>query len=186
MVIEKNRVVSIDYKLTDDDGDILDSSEGSDPLEYLHGNGNIIPGLEKHLDGKKAGDAVKCVIPPAEAYGEKDDSLIMSLDKNQFDGTDIELGAQFQGQIGDEMRVVTVIALDDDKVTVDANHPLAGETLHFDVKVVGVREASEEELAHGHVHGAHEHGCGDDCDCEGGCGDGEEGSCGCGGGCCGD
>jgi len=175
MIIEKDRVVSIDYTLRDNNGNLIDSSEGSDPLEYLHGNGNIIPGLEKALAGKKAGDKLTCSIAAADAYGERDDSLIFKVNKSEFEGADIEVGMQFEAHGEEGAQIVTVEGIEGEEVTIDANHPLAGETLNFDVKVVDVREATSEELEHGHVHG----GC--DCGCEGDCEDGEgEGSCGCG------
>lgn len=175
MIVEKDRVVSIDYTLRDNNGNLIDSSEGSDPLEYLHGNGNIIPGLEKELAGKKAGDKLICSIAAADAYGERDDSLIFKVNKSEFEGADVEVGMQFEAHGEDGAQIVTVVGIEGDEVTIDANHPLAGETLNFDVKVVDVREATPEELEHGHVHG----GC--DCGCEGDCEDGEgEGSCGCG------
>lgn len=174
MVIEKNRVVSIDYMLKDDQGAMIDRSEG-EPLVYLHGNDNIIPGLEKNLGGKKAGDKVNCVIAPADAYGEHDDEMVFAVSKKDFAEPDkIEIGMQFQTQEEGGMRVVTVVGVDGDEVKIDANHPLAGKTLHFDVTIKEVREASAEELEHGHVHG--DDGCGDgecgegDCDGEGGCG----------------
>lgn len=189
MVIEKNRVVSIDYKLVDDDGDLIDSSEEGDPLVYLHGNGNIIPGLERQLEGKNEGESVSCVIPPADAYGERDESLIFTVGKDEFEGSEVEVGMQFEAHSESGAQIVTVVAVEGEEVKVDANHPLAGESLHFDVKIIGVREASAEELSHGHVHGAHHHH--HDCDCEGDCncgnehgeeecGCGEGGSCGCG------
>lgn len=175
MIVEKDRVVSIDYSLRDNNGNLIDSSEGSDPLEYLHGNGNIIPGLEKALAGKKAGDKLTCSIAAADAYGERDDSLIFKVNKSEFEGADIEVGMQFEAHGEEGAQIVTVVGIEGEEVTIDANHPLAGETLNFDVKVVDVREATSEELEHGHVHG----GC--DCGCEGDCEDGEgEGSCGCG------
>ena len=175
MIIEKDRVVSIDYTLRDNNGNLIDSSEGSDPLEYLHGNGNIIPGLEKALAGKKAGDKLTCSIAAADAYGERDDSLIFKVNKSEFEGADIEVGMQFEAHGEEGAQIVTVEGIEGEEVTIDANHPLAGETLNFDVKVVDVREATSEELEHGHVHG----GC--ECGCEGDCEDGEgEGSCGCG------
>jgi len=175
MIVEKDRVVSIDYTLRDNNGNLIDSSEGSDPLEYLHGNGNIIPGLEKALAGKKAGDKLTCSIAAADAYGERDDSLIFKVNKSEFEGADIEVGMQFEAHGEEGAQIVTVVGIEGEEVTIDANHPLAGETLNFDVKVVDVREATSEELEHGHVHG----GC--ECGCEGDCEDGEgEGSCGCG------
>jgi len=173
MIVEKDRVVSIDYTLRDNNGNLIDSSEGSDPLEYLHGNGNIIPGLEKALAGKKAGDKLTCSIAAADAYGERDDSLIFKVNKSEFEGADIAVGMQFEAHGEEGAQIVTVVGIEGEEVTIDANHPLAGETLNFDVKVVDVREATSEELEHGHVHG----GC--ECGCEGDCEDGEgEGSCG--------
>lgn len=178
MVIEKDRVVTIDYKLQDSEGAVLDSSEGSEPLVYIHGNENIIVGLEKHLAGKQAGDKVDCVVPAAEAYGERDDSLVFKVAKSEFDGADVEIGMQFEAQGEDGAQVVTVIAVEGDEVSIDANHPLAGENLHFDVKIVEVREATKEEIEHGHVHGGCSCGeCGDECEDEG-CGCGDEGCCG--------
>ncbi len=178
MIIEKDRVVSIEYSLTDDEGTLVDSSDGSEPLVYLHGNGNIIEGLETQLAGKKAGDHLTCVVEPAQGYGERDDALVFTVERSQFaSGEKVEEGMQFEAHDENGARIVTVVGVEGDKVTIDANHPLAGAKLHFDVKVVEVREALPEELEHGHVHGGHEHGCGDDCDCEGGC---DEGGCGCG------
>jgi FKBP-type peptidyl-prolyl cis-trans isomerase SlyD len=174
MVIEKDRVVTIDYKLHDAAGGVLDSSEASDPLIYLHGNENIIAGLEKHLLGKKAGDELVCVVPAKEGYGERDEALVFKVTKSEFgEGTPIELGMQFEAHGEDGAQIVTVMGIDGDEVTIDANHPLAGEELHFSVKVVDVREATAEELEHGHVHGG--------CDCDEGCHDGHGHGCGDGG-----
>ena len=119
-----------------------------------------------------------CVVEPAQGYGERDDALVFTVERSQFaSGEKVEEGMQFEAHDENGARIVTVVGVDGEKVTIDANHPLAGAKLHFDVKVVEVREASPEELEHGHVHGGHDHGCGDDCDCEGGC---DEGGCGCG------
>lgn len=158
MQIAKDKVASIEYTLTDNDGQVLDSSVGSEPLAYLHGAGNIIPGLEKALEGKTVGDAFKVSIAPAEGYGEKDESLMQVVPKRMFAGVDeIEAGMQFHAQTDHGMQVITVAKVDGDNITVDANHPLAGQTLNFDVKVMEVREATAEELDHGHVHGAGGH-----------------------------
>ncbi|MEE4202889.1 MAG: peptidylprolyl isomerase [Halieaceae bacterium] len=160
MQIEANKVVSIDYTLKNDAGDVLDQSTPENPLAYLHGHNNLIPGLENALAGKAAGDDITASIPPAEAYGAYDENLIQAVPKNLFQGVDqVEPGMQFQAQTGQGMQVVTVREVDDENVTIDANHALAGQTLHFDVTIKDVREASEEELAHGHVHGpgGHEH-----------------------------
>jgi FKBP-type peptidyl-prolyl cis-trans isomerase SlyD len=158
MQIAKDKVASIEYTLTDAAGQVLDSSVGGDPLAYLHGAGNIIPGLEKALEGKVVGDAFKVSIAPADGYGEKDDSLLQTVPRRMFAGVDeIEVGMQFHAQTDHGMQVITVANVEGDNVTVDGNHPLAGQTLNFDVKVVEVRAASTEELEHGHVHGAGGH-----------------------------
>lgn len=158
MQIAQDKVASIEYTLTDNQGQVLDSSVGGEPLAYLHGAGNIIPGLEKALEGKVAGDTFTVTIAPAEAYGEKDESLIQVVPRNMFSGVeDIEVGMQFHAQTDYGMQVITVAKVEGDDISVDANHPLAGQTLNFDVKVMEVREASAEELDHGHVHGAGGH-----------------------------
>jgi len=155
MQIAANKAVSIDYTLTNADGEVLDSSNGGAPLVYLQGAGNIIPGLEKALEGKQAGDAVNVTVEPAEAYGEFNAELIAVLGRNMFEGVDeLEVGMQFHASGPDgSMQIVTIKALEGEEVTVDGNHPLAGEQLTFDVKVIEVREATEDEMAHGHIHG---------------------------------
>jgi len=173
MVIEKDRVVTIDYTLKDASGKIIDSSEGSPPLVYLHGNENIIAGLEKHLLGKGPGDKVSCVVPANEGYGERDESLVFKVTKGEFgSGAEIEPGMQFEAHGEGGAQIVTVVGIEGEEVTIDANHPLAGAELHFSVEVRDVREATAEEIAHGHIHS----GC--DCGCEGDCDDEDE--CGCG------
>jgi FKBP-type peptidyl-prolyl cis-trans isomerase SlyD len=160
MEISKNTVATIDYTLTSPDGQVLDSSKGREPLAYLHGASNIIPGLENALEGKKEGDSVQVTVPPGQGYGERDDRMVQSVPRANFQGTqEISPGMQFQAQTSQGPRVVTVVKVDPDQVTVDANHPLAGMELNFDVKVVGVRPASHEEIAHGHAHGegGHQH-----------------------------
>lgn len=154
MQIADQRAVLMHYTLTNDKGEVLDSSRGSEPLAYLHGVGNIIPGLEKALIGKQAGDTAKVTVPPAEAYGEHDAALIQQLPKRAFKGVgDLRVGMQLQAQSDRGMRIITVTNIQGDMVTVDGNHALAGETLHFDVEIVEVRAATAEEMAHGHVHG---------------------------------
>lgn len=181
MTVTKDRVVSIDYNLKDAEGELIDSSPSGEPLVYLHGNSNIIKGLEKHLEGKSAGDQVDCVIPPAEGYGERDESLVFKVDKSEFGpDAEVDVGMQFEAHGEDGTQIVTVVGVEKSEVTIDANHPLAGEELHFSVKVVEVREATAEEIQHGHIHDVG--GC-DDCGCEDG--DCEDGSCGCEGGSCG-
>ena len=154
MNIQNNSAVSFHYKLTDDDGINIDSSEGKEPLGYLHGAGNIIPGLEKALEGKKVGDSLTVAVTADEGYGEVQKELIQEVPREAFQGIDtIELGMQFEAQTGQGGTVpVTVIAVTDEIVTVDGNHPLAGKNLNFDVTIEEVREASEEELARGHLH----------------------------------
>ena len=156
MQITKNSVVTIDYILTDDDGHVIDSSkgDGQEPLTYLHGAGNIIPGLENSLDGKNSGDAVKVSIPPADAYGVWDQKKVVEVPKKQFAGVPkLEVGMEFTAESNQGEQVVTITKIENDTITVDANHPLAGKTLNFDVTIVKVRAATPEELSHGHVHG---------------------------------
>jgi FKBP-type peptidyl-prolyl cis-trans isomerase SlyD len=152
--VAKNTVVTIDYTLRSDDGDVIDSSAGGQPLAYLHGVGAIVPGLENALDGKSAGDAVSVKVPAAEGYGERDPELTHVASRSQFQGIEnVEVGMRFQARAGEQTTVVTVVAVDGDDVTLDANHPLAGVNLNFDVKIVGVRAATQAELEHGHPHG---------------------------------
>ncbi len=154
MQIATNSIVSFDYTLTNGDGQVLDTSSGKQPLSYLHGAGNIIPGLENELAGKQAGDNVKVTVAPAEAYGERDEKLVQPVPRAAFKGIDqIQPGMQFTAQSPQGARIVTVVAVADEQVTIDANHPLAGQTLHFDVTIRDVRQATEDELNHGHAHG---------------------------------
>lgn len=175
MQIAKDSVVKLHYTLYDDDGLELDSSVGKTPLEYIHGKGMLISGLEAMLEGKEAGAKFKAVIEPSEAYGEFNKNLIVEIPRSQFE-TDmpIEIGMAFQAGTTDGSSVlVHVIGINDDIITVDGNHELAGKRLTFDVEVVSVRKASDTELSSA---------CsGESCDCgSGGCGGGCSG---CGGGC---
>jgi FKBP-type peptidyl-prolyl cis-trans isomerase SlyD len=155
MLIAANKAVSIDYTLTNDAGEVIDSSAGGAPLAYLQGAGNIIVGLEKALEGKQAGDELTVSVEPQEAYGEYSAELVATLGRDMFEGVDqMEVGMQFHASAPDGgMQIVTVRALEGDDVIVDGNHPLAGQRLTFAVKVVSVRDASAEEVAHGHIHG---------------------------------
>ena len=161
MLIANQHVVAIDYTLSNDAGEVIDSSAGAEPLVYLHGAGNIITGLENALAGKTAGDELEVSIEPEDAYGEYSAELITTLGREMFEGVDnLEVGMQFHASAPDGgMQVVTVRDVDGDQVTIDGNHPLAGQQLNFKVKVISVRAASEEEVAHGHVHGegGHQH-----------------------------
>ena len=159
MKIAKNKVALIDYILTDNEGEMIDSSEGAGPLAYLHGAGNIVEGLEEALIGKEAGDKVKASIEPANAYGERHEDMKQDVPKDLFGGVEnIEVGMQFQSETDEGPVLVTVMAISEEMVTVDGNHPLAGVHLNFDVTVREVREPTAEELEHGHVHGEGEGG----------------------------
>ena len=154
MKVADNTVVVIDYTLKDNEGTVIDSSEGAGPLAYLHGAGNIISGLEDALLGKEAGDEVQASIEPAKAYGDRHEQLKQDVPRELFSGVDsVEVGMQFQSETDQGPVLVTVVEINDDTVTVDGNHPLAGVHLNFDVTIREVREASQEELDHGHVHG---------------------------------
>ncbi|MCL2648416.1 MAG: peptidylprolyl isomerase [Phycisphaerales bacterium] len=155
MQVSKNTVVTIDYTLTGPEGNVIDSSRGKQPLAYIHGTGNLIPGLERVLEGKAAGENVKVTIAPAGAYGLRDDKLVQSVPRAAFQGVpEIKVGMQFRSQ---NNAIVTITKIEGENVTVDANHALAGVTLTFDVDIKDVRKASQEELEHGHVHGSGGH-----------------------------
>lgn len=158
MTIANDKVVQINFTLKDDAGNILDQSNG-EPLAYLHGHHNIIPGLENQLAGKSVGDKFTAVIEPEDAYGEYAKEAVQEVPRANFQGVDnIEAGMQFQSQTEDgHVMLVTVRDVQDDVVVVDANHPLAGKTLHFEVEVMDIRDASGEELEHGHAHGVGGH-----------------------------
>ena len=155
MLIAANKAVSIDYTLTTDAGEVIDSSAGGAPLVYLHGAGNIIPGLEKALEGKQGGDQIQVAIEPQDAYGEYRAELVATLNRAMFEGVDeLEVGMQFHASGPDGgMQIVTIRDVEGDDVIVDGNHPLAGQRLTFQVKVVDVRDATQEEVAHKHIHG---------------------------------
>jgi FKBP-type peptidyl-prolyl cis-trans isomerase SlyD len=153
MIISDNCVVSIHYTLTDDEGRELDSSSGQDAFSYLHGARNIIPGLEQALTGKSAGDELRVTVQPKDAYGEVNPDLVQQVPREVFAGIDdLQPGMQFRTGDDEQSLNITVTEVSDELVTIDANHPLAGLVLHFDVRVEDVREAGEEEIAHGHVH----------------------------------
>ncbi|AJY51589.1 MULTISPECIES: peptidylprolyl isomerase [Halomonadaceae] len=154
MQIAQNSVVAFHYTLTNDAGEVLDSSEGREPLTYLHGAGNIIPGLEKELEGRAAGEKLNVSVSPEEGYGELQEQLMQEVPRDAFQGVEsIEPGMQFQAQTQGGPLMVTVKKVEGDTVVVDGNHPLAGQQLNFDVEIAEVREASSEEVEHGHVHG---------------------------------
>jgi FKBP-type peptidyl-prolyl cis-trans isomerase SlyD len=154
MKISKDKVAAIHYTLKDNTGKVLDSSEGKEPLYYLHGAGNLILGMEEGLEGKVKGDKFLLKVSPEKGYGIKDSSLTQKVPRTAFGDQKVEKGMQFQTNQGG---VVTVTEIALDSITVDANHPLAGVELNFDVEIVNVREASKDELSHGHVHGPDGH-----------------------------
>ena len=158
MQIEVQKVVTLNYTLTDNEGTVIDESKDSS-FAYLHGASNIIPGLENALTGKQAGESLSVSVAPEDGYGERDAARTQSVPKNMFpEDAEIEIGMQFHAQgPNEETIVVTVTELEDETVTVDGNHPLAGVELNFAVEIIEVREASQEEIEHGHVHGADGH-----------------------------
>jgi len=169
MVIEKGKVVAIDYTLKDDSGSVVDQSQGGEPFAYLHGHRNIVPGLENALAGKAAGDSVSVRLEPKDGYGEVDPTLVQTVPMQAFEGIEsVEVGMRFQTNSPRGPLAVQVTQVEGGEVTVDANHPLAGQPLNFEVTVREIRDGTEEELKHGHLHYG-----GDGC-----CGGGGE-SCGC-------
>lgn len=153
MKISKNNVVQMHYKLTNKEGRLLDESDDQ-PFAYLHGHGQIVPGLESQLEGKSKGDSLNVVVAPHDAYGEYSEDLLVSVEKSQLaEIPNLSVGMEVQGESPEGTNIFTVVEIKDDQVTLDGNHPLAGETLTFDVNIVSIREATEEELAHGHAHG---------------------------------
>ncbi len=158
MQIEAQKVVTLNYTLTDNDGNVIDESKDGS-FAYLHGASNIIPGLENALTGKAAGDELSVAVEPAEGYGERDPQKTQAVPRNMVpEDAEVDVGMQFhaQGPNGETM-VVTVIGVQDDSIMVDGNHPLAGVALNFAVEIMDVRDASAEEIDHGHVHGPHGH-----------------------------
>ena len=154
MQIGERTVATFHYTLTDATGKVIDSSDGRAPLSYLQGAGNIVPGLEKEMAGKQQGDTFNVVVAPEEGYGMPNPMMIQVVPREAFQGVEtLEVGMEFQAQTPQGPMSVAIAKLDGDEVTVDGNHPLAGQTLHFAVEVTEVRDASLEELTHGHVHG---------------------------------
>ncbi|MFL6586234.1 MAG: peptidylprolyl isomerase [Luteimonas sp.] len=152
MEIAAARVATFHYTLTDDDGTVIDKSAEANPLPYFHGGGNIVPGLEQALEGRKAGDTLKVDVKPEEGYGLRNDSLVQAVPRQAFQGIDtIEPGMQFQAQGGAGPMLVTVVEVGDAEVKIDGNHPLAGKTLHFAIEIVAVRDATDEEKEVGQV-----------------------------------
>jgi FKBP-type peptidyl-prolyl cis-trans isomerase SlyD len=154
VLIGKNRVVTLEYTLRDEQGKVLDSSAGRGPLMYLHGKSNIPPGLERALDGRSQGEKLDVSVPPEQGYGRRDERLVQILPRTRFDeGAQLAPGMQVRTNGPQGARVVTIVGVERDFVTIDGNHPLAGRTLHFSVEVAEVRKATRDEVSHGHAHG---------------------------------
>jgi len=154
MNISENAVVTLNYTLKNDEGQTLDSSDGGEPLVYLHGVGGLIPGLENELTGKSKGEKFSTIIEPKDAYGTKADDMLKVVPKVNFEGDEeLKVGMKVELDTDHGPTVAMVAKVEDTQVTLDLNHPLADVTLYFDIEVVDIREATEEEIAHGHVHG---------------------------------
>lgn len=158
MIVAANKVVKMHYSVLDNNKNTIDNSFDGEPLVFIVGTGFLIPGLENALLGKEAGDTFSVTVEPDQGYGERHDDLMQAVPKSMFEGMEIEVGMQFRATTDAGDQSVMIIEIQDEDVIVDGNHPLSGITLHFDVEVLEVRDATEEELAHGHVHG--EGGCG--------------------------
>ena len=158
MIIAANKVVKMHYSVTDNDNNSIDNSFDGEPLIFIVGTGYLIPGLEDALQGKQAGDTLSVTVEPENGYGERHDELMQAVPKSMFEDMEIEIGMQFKATTDDGDQSVMIIDIQDDEVIVDGNNPLAGITLKFDVEILEVRDATADELAHGHVHG--EGGCG--------------------------
>ncbi len=174
MKVEKNKFVTINYTLKDDDGNVIDSSVGKEPLPYIHGNNYLLKKLEDQIEGLEPGAKFSTVLEPADGYGERDESMVAKVPRKNFDtSAPIEVGMQFQADTPYGPQIVTVTQIDDDNITVDANHELAGVRLHFDVEIISVRDATADEIDQ-----LNNCSCGGNCggDCGGNCG-------GCGGDC---
>lgn len=165
MAISENSVVTLDFSVSNANGELLDSTEDKQPLEYLHGTGYLVAGLEAELNNKAVGDDFDITLAPEQAYGERDEALVQSVPGELFDGMEVSEGDTFVAETDDGHRPVTIVEVAEEYVKVDGNHPLAGMTLTFKGVVRAIRPATEEEIAHGHVHGEHDH----DHDEAGGC-----------------
>lgn len=160
MIVADNKVVKMHYSVMDNNKNTIDNSFDGEPLEFIVGTGFLIPGLEDALQGKQAGDTFSVSVSPENGYGERHDDLMQAVPKSMFEGMEIEVGMQFRATTDDGDQSVMIIEIQDEDVIVDGNHPLSGITLNFDVEILEVRDATADELAHGHVHGAG--GCGHD------------------------
>ena len=155
MKVSKDSVVSLEYRLHLGDGQVVDESEPGQPLAYMHGRGQIVPGLEGQLEGMSAGESKKVVVPPGQGYGEHDPRGLQEVPREMFPpNANLQAGLTISAQTADgDVIPITIRELKGDKVVVDLNHPMAGKTLHFDITVREVRAATDEEKEHGHAHG---------------------------------
>ena len=154
MKIAKESVVSFHFTLKDSDGKTIETSVGNDPLVYLHGSGGIVPGLEEALNGRESGEKFEVSLPPEKAYGTRDERLVQRIPKSEFPNAErLKVGMQFQVDTKGGPMVLTITGLEEAEVVVDGNPELAGQTLHFSIEITEVRQATKEELAHGHAHG---------------------------------
>jgi FKBP-type peptidyl-prolyl cis-trans isomerase SlyD len=157
MKVSLNNVVAIHYTLTNNEGTVLDSSNGRGPLNFIHGLGHLIPGMEEGLSGKEVGNKFQLKVSPEKGYGIYQNEMVQEVPVSAFAGQEINVGMQFEAGTSEQRFLVTIKAIDAETVTVDGNHPLAGVELNFDIEVLEIRNATEDELAHGHVHGPEGH-----------------------------
>jgi len=157
-MIASGKVVTLHYILRNGEGDIIDQSQSDDPLSYLHGASNIVPGLEIALEGRGIGDEFSVAVEPADGYGDKDQEMLVEIPRSEFGPEEeLEVGLEFEVEIDGHPEMATIVEILDDSVIADFNHPLAGEILYFSVSVVDIRDATDSEIEHGHVHGDHDH-----------------------------
>lgn len=157
MTVKKDKVVTIEYELKSLDGEILDSSDENGALAYIQGSEFLIPGLERLLEGKKVGDAVNQTLKPADAFGDYDEALVFEAARSDFEeGVELQEGLEFEAEVNEKVRLCTIVEIKGDAVTVDANHPFSGEELAVRAKILDIRDATPEELDHGHVHDGHD------------------------------
>lgn len=152
-MIQKNHVVTMHYTVSTNESVEIDSSKNGKPLVFLHGYGHLVPGLEDALTDKKSGDSFTAEVSAEKAYGERFDNLVQAVPKNMFEGMDVEVGMSFRATTDDGEQSVIIIDVTDDEIIVDGNHPLAGVDLTFEVEIIDVRDATDDEISHGHVHG---------------------------------
>lgn len=157
MKVSLNKVVAIHYKLTNNEGTVLDSSDGRGPLNFIHGLGHLIPGMEEGLDGKEVGSKFQLKVSPEKGYGNYQNEMMQQVPVSAFAGQEIKVGMQFEAGTDEQRFLVNIKSIEAETVTVDGNHPLAGVELNFDIEVIEIREATDDEIAHGHVHGPEGH-----------------------------